>query len=100
LTDIEVGDYSLPEAELNSTLTPDSPSPPPHMNLRSATYHTAKEVANGFAYEDGESFEDENDVTTDTGDESDARYDSTDDGEFDNIEMGDYDEADNFMDVD
>jgi hypothetical protein len=104
LVDIEVGDYSLPKAKLDSTPTLDAPLPsflpPSRINLRSATYHTTKEVANGFAYKDRELFKDENNVTTNSGDESEARYDSTNDEEFNDIEIGDYDEADGFMDVD
>jgi hypothetical protein len=70
------------------------------MNLRSATYHTTKEVTNGFTYKDKELFKDENNVITNSRDKSKARYDSTDNKEFNDIEIGDYDEADGFMDVD
>jgi hypothetical protein len=104
LVDIKVGDYSLPKAKLDLTPTLDAPlplSPPPScINLRSATYHTAKEVANRFVYKDRELFKDENNVTTNSRDESKARYDSTNNKEFNNIEIGDYNKADGFIDVD
>jgi hypothetical protein len=66
------------------------------MNLHSATYHTAKEVANGLDYEDGGAIEDEDDITTDFRDKSDNRFDSSDD-DFEDEIMGDYDAADDFM---
>jgi hypothetical protein len=68
------------------------------MNLRSATYYTANEVRNGIDY-DSEGIEDENNVTTDTGDESDSRFGSSDDDEFDPILGTGYDAADDNMDV-
>ena len=68
------------------------------MNLRSATYVTAKEVRNG-ALDDETSFEDENDVTTDSDSQSKADFDSSDNDEFDPILGGDYDTRDDFMDV-
>lgn len=98
--DITIGDYTRPEPILIKSTPERSPSPPPRMNLRSATYHIAKEVANSFDYEDGDALEDENDVTTDSGDESDERFDSSDDNEFNDETMGDYDAADDFIDID
>ena len=68
------------------------------MNLRSATYVTAKEVRNG-ALEDKEGFEDPN-ITTDTDYDSEPDFDSSDDDEFDPILSGDYEAADNNMEVD
>ena len=69
------------------------------MNLRSATYVTAKEVRNG-ALDDETGFKDENDVTTNTANESEPDFDSSDDDEFDPILGGDYDAADDNMEVD
>jgi hypothetical protein len=68
------------------------------MNLRSATYITAKEVRNG-ALDDETGFEDENDVTTDTDNESEPDFDSLDDDAFDLILGGDYDAVDDNMEV-
>jgi hypothetical protein len=68
------------------------------MNLRSATYVTAREVRNG-ALDDETGFEDENDVTTDTDYDSEPQFDSSDDDAFDPILGGDYDARDDFMDV-
>lgn len=68
------------------------------MNLRSATYHTAKEVRNGLDNED--SFEDEDDVTTDTSNDSEPDFDHSDDDVFDPILGADFDPTDDFMDVD
>jgi hypothetical protein len=69
------------------------------MNLRSATYVTAKEVING-ALDDETGFKNENDVTTNTDNESEVDFDSSDDDEFDPILGGDYDAADDNMEVD
>ena len=94
-TGIEVGDYNHPEP---LPVEPPVEDAPPRMNLRSTTYHTAKEVANGLDYEDGDAMEDEDDVTTDSGDESDDRFDSSnDDDDFEDEIMGDYDAADDFI---
>jgi hypothetical protein len=69
------------------------------MNLRSVIYHTAREVKNGLLdTEDG--FEDENDITTDTSNDSEPDFDSLDDDVFDPILGADFDPADDFMDVD
>jgi hypothetical protein len=57
-------------------------------------------VENGLDYSDDKAIEDKNDVTTDSGDESDNRFDSTDDEDFDDQIMGDYDASDDFMDAD
>jgi hypothetical protein len=75
-----------------------SPSPS-RKNLRSVTYDTAKEARNGLDY-NSEGMEDENDVTTDTGDDSEGRFDSSDDDDFDLILGNDYIAADDNMDVD
>jgi hypothetical protein len=69
------------------------------MNLRSATYYTAREVKNGL-FDTEDSFEDENDVTTDTSNDSEPDFDSSDDDAFDPILGADFDPADDFMDVD
>jgi hypothetical protein len=69
------------------------------MNLRSANYVTAKEVKNG-ALNDKTGFEDENDVTTNTDDDLEPDFDSSDDDEFDPILGGDYKAGDNNMEVD
>ena len=70
------------------------------MNLRSATYVTAKEVRNGALDDDKYSCEDEGDVTTDTDNDSEPDFDSSDDDEFDPILGGDYTAADNNIKVD
>ena len=105
--DIEVRDYKWPKPDLGlpdineislESATPSS-SPSPRINLRSATYYTAQEVANGIDY-DSEGIRDDNNITTDTGDESDNRFDSSDDNDFDPRTRGDYDVIDDFMDID
>ena len=69
------------------------------MNLRSATYVTAREVRNGILdNEDG--FENEDDITTDTSNDSEPDFDSSDDDEFDLILGADFNVADDFMDRD
>jgi hypothetical protein len=69
------------------------------MNLRSATYVTAKEVRNGILdNEDG--FEDEYNVTTDTSNDSEPNFDDSEGDEFDPILGADYDAVDDNMDVD
>lgn len=70
------------------------------MNLRSATYVTAKEVTNGALDDDEYGCEDENDITTDTDNDSEPDFDSSDDDEFDPILGGDYEAVDDFMDMD
>ena len=70
------------------------------MNLRSVTYHTAREAMNGIDY-NSEGMEDKNDVITDTSDKSDGRFDSSDnDDDFDLIRGNDYTVGDDFMDID
>jgi hypothetical protein len=69
------------------------------MNLRSVTYYTAREVKNGL-FDTKDSFKDENDVTTDTSNDSEPDFDSSDDDAFDLILGADFDLADDFMDVD
>jgi hypothetical protein len=76
-----------------------SPSSPPRKNLRSATYYTAKEARNSLDY-NSEGIKDENDVTTDTSYDSEGRFDSSDDDDFDPILGNDYIVADDNMDVD
>jgi hypothetical protein len=68
------------------------------MNLRSATYVTAKEVRNR-ALNDKTGFENENNVTTNSNSQSEADFDSNDSNEFDPILSGNYDARDDFMDV-
>jgi hypothetical protein len=70
------------------------------MNLRSATYVTAKEVKNGILDINEDGFEDENEVTTDTDTDSEPDFDKSDDDEFDPIMGADYDAADDNMAVD
>ena len=69
------------------------------MNLRSATYVTAREVRNGIL-DNKEGLKDDNDVTTDTKNESEPDFDDSDDDTFDPILGADYDAADNNIDVD
>jgi hypothetical protein len=73
-------------------------SPPLQMNLRSATYITAKEVRNE-ALDDKTGFKDKNNVTTNTNNESKPDFDSSDNDAFDLILGGDYDAANNNMEV-
>jgi hypothetical protein len=68
------------------------------MNLRSATYVTAREVRNG-ALDDEEGFKDPNDITTNIDYDSEPNFDSSDDNAFDSILSGDYDVRDDFIDV-
>ena len=69
------------------------------MNLRPATYVTAKEVANGALDDDEYSLEDKNDITTDTNNNSEPDFDSLDDNKFDPILGGDYEAADDNIDI-
>ena len=74
---------------LSVSLTGRVSPPPARMNLHSATYVTAKEVRNGVLNnEDG--FEDEDEVTTDTTNDSEPEFDFSDDNEFDPILSNDY----------
>lgn len=74
-------------------------SPPPlRMNLRSATYVTAREMKNG-ALDDEYGCEDEGDISTDTDHNPEPVFDSSDDYEFDPILGGDYLTADDNMDM-
>jgi hypothetical protein len=68
------------------------------MNLCLATYYTAREVKNGL-FDTEDSFEDENDVTTDTSNNSEPDFNSLDNDAFDSILGADFDPADDFMDV-
>ena len=68
------------------------------MNLRSATYVTAREVRNR-ALDDKEGFKDPNNVTTNTDYDSKPDFDSLDDDAFDPILSGDYDIRDDFIDA-
>ena len=101
--DIKVGDYILNlepiDIESPLSLTPETATPPRRtMNLRSATYYTAKEVRNSLI--DKEGFEDENDIITDISLDSEPNFDSSDDNEFDPVLKNDYIAEDDFMDVD
>jgi hypothetical protein len=69
------------------------------MNLRSATYVTAREVRNGIL-ENEDGLEDENDVTTDTEYDSEPDFDDSDNDVFDPILGADYEAADDNMDLD
>jgi hypothetical protein len=69
------------------------------MNLRSATYVTAREVRYGIL-DSEEGLEDENDVITNTENESEPDFDDSDNDAFDPILGADYDIADDNMDVD
>lgn len=69
------------------------------MNLRSTTYVTTKEARNRAL--DGEtSFEDKNNITTNTNYDSEPDFDSSDDDIFDPILSSDYNTRDDFIDVD
>jgi hypothetical protein len=72
--------------------------PLPRMNLRSATYHTKREVQNGVL-DNKTRLEDKGDVTTDISNDSEPYFDSLDD-EFDPIRGGDYNIRDDNVDVD
>jgi hypothetical protein len=69
------------------------------MNLRSATYVTVREVRNGIL-DSEEGLEDENDVITNTENESEPDFDDSDNDAFDLILGADYDIADDNIDVD
>ena len=69
------------------------------MNLRSATYHTAAEVKASIL-DSKDRIEDENDVTTNTDNDSEPEFDTSDDDEFDPIQGGDYDAIDDNIDID
>jgi hypothetical protein len=69
------------------------------MNLCLVIYYTVREVKNSF-FDTKDSFEDENNVTTDTSNDSEPDFDSLDDDAFDLILGADFDLADDFMDVD
>ena len=68
------------------------------MNLRSATYYTKREVQNAILEETG--LEDKADITTDTSDNSEPNFDSSDDDKFDPIQGTDYNTRDDNIDVD
>lgn len=51
------------------------------------------------ALDDKTNFEDENNVTTNTDNESEPVFDSSDDDDFDSIISSDYDVRDDFMDT-
>jgi hypothetical protein len=110
-TDIEIGNYERPPPSppSHSTINQDktglifAPQPssspvPPRMNLRSATYVTAKEVRNSILDNENR-FEDEYDVTTDTSNDSEPNFDDSEDNEFDPILGADYDAIDNNINV-
>jgi hypothetical protein len=63
-------------------------------------YVTIKEVRNGALDDNEYGCEDENDVTTDTSNDSEPDFDSLDADAFDPILRADFDTADEFMDVD
>jgi hypothetical protein len=69
------------------------------MNLRSATYVTAKEVRNGIL-DNKDGFKDEYNVTTDTSNNSEPNFDDSEGDKFDPILSANYDAVDNNMDVD
>jgi len=87
---VEVGDYALAEDTMVDTETlPDisfqNPIAPLAMELRSCTcttrkdlYYTAKEIRDGVSDE-----EDENDMTADSGDETEEHFDVDSEGDFD-----------------
>ena len=70
------------------------------MKLRSATYVTAKEVRNRALDNDEFDYEDENEVTIDTNNNSELDFDSSDNDEFDPILGVDFRPDDKFIDVD
>ena len=70
------------------------------MNLRSANYVTAKEARNRALYSDKTSFEDKDDVTLDTDNDSKLDFDFSDDDNFDPIISGDYVATDDNIEVD
>ena len=70
------------------------------MNLWSTIYLIAKEVKNSALNNNKTGFENKNNITTNTDNESEADFDSSDDNEFDPILGGDYNTADDNMEVD
>jgi len=93
---IDIKSQLIVESPLSST--PEAATPPRcTMNLRSAIYHTAKEVRNSLVNKEG--FKDENNITTDTSLNSEPDFDSSDDDEFDPVLRNDYIAEDDFIDV-
>ena len=90
---MELESYLKLDSEINNSRLNTHPptqhsSLSPRMNLRSATYHTAREVASGL-WDDETGFKDENDVTINTDNDSEPDFDSSDDDDFDPILGGD-----------
>jgi hypothetical protein len=83
----------LPSSSLNQISPPLS-----RINLRSATYITAKEVKNKVL-DNEKGFEDLNNITTNTDYNSEPNFDSLDNNAFDPILSGDYNTKDNFINV-
>ena len=86
----------LSEDESSLIFSPPNQAPLLRVSLRSANYVTVKEVKNRVL-DDETGFKDENDVTTDTDEDSEPDFDSSDDGEFDPIPGGDYEATDDNM---
>jgi hypothetical protein len=68
------------------------------MNLRSATYITAKEVKNK-ALNDEKEFEDLNNITINTDYDSEPNFDFSDNNAFDLILNNDYNTTNDFINV-
>jgi hypothetical protein len=82
-----------------STSLSRSPSPSPRMNLRSARYYTAKEArAGAFDNTDDETDDDDDDSTL-SFDISEPGFEESEGDDFDPILGGDYNAADDNMDV-
>lgn len=74
-----------------------SPSPSLRINLRSARYYLAKDVRAGAL--DGDSETDEGDISTESNNDSNG-FDGSKGDDFNPILGGDYDSADDNIDVD
>ena len=69
------------------------------MNLCSVIYYIAREVRNSLL-DNEDRLEDENNITTESSNDSEPDFDSSDDDEFDPILRGDYNTTDNNIDID
>jgi hypothetical protein len=95
----EIG-FTIGALTLSPTLQPiasRSPSPPSRMNLRSARYYSAKDVRAGALNNNSDT--DKGGISTESNDDSEPGFDDSDGDDFDPILMGDYDAADDNIDI-
>jgi hypothetical protein len=97
-TGLDLGAFQS-ETQSRSPQSSLSRSPSPlRMNLRSARYYSIKDVRAGAL--DRDSGTDEGDVSTESNSDSGPDFNESDADEFDPILGGDYDMADDNMDID